>query len=102
MTEVIKEGIWLRGLLGELSSCSDKMDILCDSQCVIYLTKDHMFHERTKHIDIKYHFVRDVISQGDISVKKISTHENPTGMLTKPLPRIKFKHCLNLIGVVDN
>ena len=102
VTEVIKEGIWLRGLLGELSSCSDKMDILCDSQSAIYLTKDQMFHERTKHIDIKYHFVRDVISRGDISVKKISTHENPADMLTKPLPRIKFKHCLNLIGVADN
>ena len=67
MTEVIKEGIRLRGLLGELSSCSDKMDILCDSQSAIYLTKDQMFHERTKHIDIKYHFVvilfRGVISQ---------------------------------------
>ena len=102
VTEVIKEGIWLRGLLGELSSCSDKIDILCDSQSAIHLTKDQMFHERTKHIDIKYHFVRDVISRGDISVKKISTHENPADMLTKPLPRIKFKHCLNLIGVADN
>ena len=102
VTEVIKEGIWLRGLLGELSSCSDKIDILCDSQSAIHLTKDQMFHERTKHIDIKYHFVRDIISRGDILVKKISTHENPADMLTKPLPRIKFKHCLNLIGVTDN
>ena len=67
VTEVIKEGIWLRGLLGGPNSCSDKMDILCDSQSAIYLTKDQMFHERTKHIDIKYHFVvilfRGVISQ---------------------------------------
>ena len=48
VTEVIKEGILLRGLLGELSSCSDKVDI--------HLSKDQLFHERTKHIDIKYHF----------------------------------------------
>ena len=51
---------------------------------------------------VKYHFVRDVISRGDISVKKISTRDNPADTLTKPLPRIKFKHCLNLIGVADN
>ena len=89
-------------MLGELNSCSDKIEILCDSQSAIHLTKDQMFHERTKHIDIKYHFVRDVISRGDILVKKISTHENLADMLTKPLPRIKFKHGLNLIGVADN
>ncbi|KAL5768311.1 hypothetical protein ACOSQ2_015094 [Xanthoceras sorbifolium] len=99
ITEVIKEALWLRGLYGELSSCSDATTIFCDSQSAIHLTKDQMFHERTKHIDIKFHFVRDIIAQGQVTVKKISTHDNPADMLTKSLPNVKFKHCLNLISI---
>ncbi|KAG8490681.1 hypothetical protein CXB51_013812 [Gossypium anomalum] len=57
-----------------------------------------MFHERTKHIDVRYHFVRDIIARGDIVVSKISTHENPADMMTKSLPITKFEHCLDLIS----
>ncbi|KAG8488527.1 hypothetical protein CXB51_016411 [Gossypium anomalum] len=66
------------------------------SQSAIFLTKDQMFHERTKHIDVRYHFFRDIIARGDIVVSKISTHENPADMMTKSLPITKFEHCLDL------
>ena len=65
----------------------------------IYLTKDQIFHERSKHIDVRYHFVRDIIARGEIVVSKVSTHYNPTDMLIKTLSIVKFKHCLNLVGV---
>ncbi|PHU16006.1 hypothetical protein BC332_17211 [Capsicum chinense] len=55
-----------------------------------------MFHERTKHIDIRYYFVCEIIGRGDIVVSKISTHDNPTDMMTKTLPSAKFEHCLDL------
>ena len=58
-----------------------------------------MFHERIKHIDVRYHFLRDVVPHGDIIVGKVSTHDNRMGMLTKSLLVAKFGHCLNLIGV---
>ena len=70
----------------------------CDSQSAIFLMKDHMFHERTKYIDVHYHFVREVIACGDIGVRKVSTHDNPTDMMTKTLPVTKFRHCLDLVG----
>lgn len=57
MVEAVKEAIWLRGLFGELSSDLQVTIVHCDSQNAIHLTKDHMFHEKTKHIDVKYHFV---------------------------------------------
>ena len=57
----------------------------------VKLTKDQMFHKRTKHIDIKFHFVRDVIEEGELKVCKISTHDNPADMLTKPVSVAKFE-----------
>ena len=58
-----------------------------------------MFHERTKHFDVWYHFVCDIIARGDIVVAKVSTHDNPTDMMTKILPIAKFEHCLNLVSI---
>ncbi|KAL5858125.1 hypothetical protein ACOSQ3_005583 [Xanthoceras sorbifolium] len=102
VVEAIKEAIWMRGLFGELSLDHKVIVVHCDSQSAIHLTKDQMFHERTKHIDVKYHFVRDIISQGDISVKKIGTADNPADMLTKSLSVSKFRHCLDLVGIYQN
>ena len=51
-----------------------------------------MFHERTKHIDVRYHFVHDIIAHGDIVVAKVSTHDNLANMMTKILSVAKFEH----------
>jgi hypothetical protein len=99
--EACKELIWLKGLYTELSGIESCISLHCDSQSAIYLTKDQMFHERTKHIDIKYHFVRDVIEEGKLKVCKISTHDNPADMMTKPVPVAKFELCSSLFGLIE-
>ncbi|WVZ79655.1 hypothetical protein U9M48_027210 [Paspalum notatum var. saurae] len=98
--EACKEAIWLKGLYSELCgvSCSC-VTIHCDSQSDIYLTKDQMFHERTKHIDVRYHFIRGVIAEGGIKVRKISTHDNPADIMTKHVPTSKFELCSSLVGI---
>ncbi|KAG8472010.1 hypothetical protein CXB51_036502 [Gossypium anomalum] len=96
ITGACKEAIWLKGLFSELNEDLQISTVFCDSQSVIFLTKDQMFHERTKHIDVRHHFVRDIIARGDIVVSKISTHENPADMMTKSLPITKFENCLDL------
>ncbi|KAL5546305.1 hypothetical protein UlMin_005992 [Ulmus minor] len=98
-TEGVKEAMWLKGLVGELGCMHDKVEVFCDNQSSIHLTKNQMFHERTKHIDIKLHFIRDVVSQGTVLVEKIHTDENPSDMMTKPVTGAKFKVCLDLLGV---
>jgi hypothetical protein len=58
-----------------------------------------MYQFKTKHIDIKYHFIHDIVAKGEIKVDKLHKDENPTDILTKSLYNAKFKHYLNLVGV---
>lgn len=99
VTEACKEAIWLRGLFGKLSEDLQITIVFCDSQRVIFLTKDQMFHERTKHIDVRYYFVCEIIARDDIVMCKVSTHDNPTNIMIKPIPVAKFEHCLDLVGI---
>ena len=89
----------MKGLFGELSDQLQISTLFCDNQNAIFLTKDQRFHERTKHIDVRYHFVREVIARGDIVVSKVGTQDNSADMMTKSLPIAKFVHCSNLVGL---
>ena len=55
----------------------------CDSQIAIHLSKSQAHHEKTKHLDVRLHFVRLEVSKGAVKMLKINTKENPTDMLTK-------------------
>jgi hypothetical protein len=99
INEACKEVFWLKDLFVEFCGDDSCIKLFCDSQSAIYLTKDKMFHERTKHIDIKYHYVRDVVARGKLQVCKISIHDNPADMMTKHIPVAKFELCSNLVGI---
>ena len=101
VSEACKELIWLKGLYAELCGVNSCINLYCDSQSTIYLTKDQIFKERTKHINIKFHFVHDVIEEGELKVCKISTHDNPADILTKLVSVAKFELCSNLVGLID-
>lgn len=60
--------------------------------------KNQRFHERTKHIDVRFHFIRDV-EEVTIKVVKVITDDNAEDMLTKIVPLAKFAHCKDLAGV---
>ena len=99
MEEGVKEALWLWGLLDDLGIKQDSVDLWCDSQSVIHLAKNQVHHARTKHIDVRYHFVWDVVEEGDISLMKVHTNENPAYMLTKVVTSGKFQHCLDLLNI---
>ncbi|KAJ4718647.1 Retrovirus-related Pol polyprotein from transposon TNT 1-94 [Melia azedarach] len=96
LTEAAKEGIWLKGLVSDLGLHHDQAIVYCDSLSAICLAKDQVHHERTKHIDVRYHFLR---SEKRIKVNKVGTADNPADMFTKPVPHSKFQHCLDLLNV---
>lgn len=101
ITDVMKEAIWLRNMYEDLTQDAQKLKILCDSQSAIYLTKDDMFHERIKQIDVRYHKVREIIAEGNIIVAKVNTKYNAADILTKVLPSSRFEHCTSLVNVVQ-
>ena len=99
LTDAFKEAIWLQGLLKELQLLKTEAVVYSDSQSAIHLSKNPVYHERTKHVDVKYHFVRDLIANGEVQIQKIPTEENPADMGTKIVTAAKFKHCLDLLHV---
>lgn len=98
-TEAIKEASWLKGLLCELNVLSHPVVVYSDSQSAIHLCKNPVFHERTKHIDVRMHFIRDIILKNSVVLEKIPTEFNPADMGTKVLPLNKFKSCLKMLKI---
>ena len=68
---------------------------------VIYLGKNQVYHVRTKHINVRFHFVRETLDEGDIQLLKIHTEENPADMLTKVVLGVKFTHCKELLHILS-
>ena len=97
MTEAMKELIWLQGLLDDLGIEHDLLKINCDSMSVIYLEKNQVYHAWTKHIDVRCHFIREILDEGDIELLKIHTKENPADMLAKVMSGVKFTYCKELL-----
>ncbi|GKC96092.1 hypothetical protein Tco_1161534, partial [Tanacetum coccineum] len=97
LTKAMKEAIWLRGLLEELGVELNIVAVNCDNQGGIHLSRNHVFHERTKHINVCYHFIREILEAKTVKVLKVGTEHNATAALTKVVPRLKFQHCLELL-----
>ena len=85
------EALWLCKLLVNLFGQElNPTVIYCDNQNCIQLFENPIFHDRSKHIEIRYHFIRDYIQRGAVTLQYISTDELVTNILTKSLGRGKF------------
>ena len=89
-THAAKESIWLRRLKGTLYNLTTKATTLfCDNQAALRLAQADNYHARTKHIDIRFHFIRDTVERGEISLAYCPTDDMTADLLTKALPRWK-------------
>ena len=68
--------MWLKGLVSELLDLEVKATLLCDSQGAIHLSKNQAHHERTKHIDVRLHFIREMIENKSILLSKVAGENN--------------------------
>ena len=100
-TYASKEALWLRRLIGELfKPVTEPTTLYSDSQSAIALTKDGSYHARTKHIDIRYHFIRFIVQDGTINLIYCPTEDMTADMLTKALPNSKAKHFARSLGLL--
>ena len=79
----------------------DTTMILCDNQSCIKMTKNPVFHDKSKHIEIRYFYIRDMRQKGAIKLQYVSTDEQVADVLTKPLSRVKFEYFRDKLGVVQ-
>jgi hypothetical protein len=95
------QGVWLVRLLAELNSerCTAFL-LKMDSQSAIALSKNHVFHDRNKHIDARFHFIRECIGDGKMDIEHVRTEEQIADILTKPLARERFCELCEKLGVV--
>jgi hypothetical protein len=101
------ESIYLRKLLIDLYDLEmEATTILCDNQSCIKMTENPVFHDKTvfndktKHIEIWYHYIRDMVHKGVVRLQYVGTNEQDADVLTKLLSRVKFEYFRDKLGVV--
>jgi hypothetical protein len=97
------EALWLRKMLIGLFGVQLRPTVIfCDNQSCIKLSENPVFHDRSKHIEIRYHFIRDYVQRGAVELQYISTEEQVADILTKALSMGKFVFFRDKLGVVSN
>jgi hypothetical protein len=99
-THASKEAIWLHRLCSSIRLLQQDVRIDCDSQIATFLVKNPNYHSKTNHIDIQYHFVRDMVEEKKVLLMKVETLKNVADSLTKYMSTEKFSWCRGSTGIV--
>ncbi|GJU56966.1 copia protein [Tanacetum coccineum] len=96
-----QQALWMKQALIDYGVRLDDIPIMCDNKRAIDLSKNPVQHSRTKHIEIRHHFLRDNIQKGNISIEKVSSEDNIADILTKPLKREPFNYLRLGLGMME-
>eukprot|EP00253_Pinus_taeda_P023001 PITA_23001 len=94
--------LWMMQTLQDFQiTCTPPISILCDNTSAISISKNPIMHSKTKHIPIKYHFLREQVLEQKVKLEYVPSKEQVADILTKPLPREAFEYLRHKLGVVD-
>ena len=94
--------LWMRQQLQDFGLSLDHIPLRCDNTSAINLTKNPILHSRTKHIEIRHHFIRDHVLKGDIEIEFVETRNQLADIFTKPLEKESFFRIRNELGILDS
>ncbi|RDX85720.1 hypothetical protein CR513_33050, partial [Mucuna pruriens] len=100
-TQACKEAIWIKKVMEELGHKQQQIVVYCDSQSALHIARNPAFHSRTKHIAIRYHFVREVVEEGSVDMQKIHTDENLADVMTKSINTNNFIWFRSSYGLLE-
>ena len=92
--------LWMKKVLTDYGISQDTMIVYCDNSNVIDISKNPIQHSKTKHIEIRYHFIMDLVERKIVYLEYIPTERQNTDIFTKPLDRSKFETLRKVIGVI--
>jgi hypothetical protein len=95
-----REVVWLKGLLMDMGVTMKPICLFCDNEAAVSLCKNHMTTARSKHVDIQYHYVRQCVERGILSVMDCRTDRMVADSLTKAVPQHKVQWCRQCTGLV--
>ncbi|GKD77502.1 retrovirus-related pol polyprotein from transposon TNT 1-94 [Tanacetum coccineum] len=96
-----QQALWMKQALIDYGIRLDNIPIMCDNKGAIDLSKNPVQHSRTKHIEIRHHFLRDNVQKGNISLEKVSSKDNIADILTKPLKHEPFNYLRLGLGMME-
>ncbi|CAH9070823.1 unnamed protein product [Cuscuta europaea] len=102
MAAITSELKWLKSLLMSLGvTHSRPISLRCDSRSALHITHNPVFHERTKHIEVDCHYVRDAIQDGTLTAHHVSTNDQLADIFTKALGQRQFHFLLGKLGIFN-
>lgn len=100
LTDTAKEAIWLRGLSRDMGMEDASTRIFYDNQGAGFLSEGEGLQSRTKHIDVRHHFIRDCVTSGKINLSHVPTAQMLADVFTKPLGKLKHQQAVGALGLV--
>ena len=101
VTKANKEMMWLQFFLEILDHKYERSVLHCDSQSVIHLIKNLVYHDRTKHIHVRYHLIRSALENGILTLENIQGNQNLVDMLTKTIAIKELELCTTLVRLLN-